>query len=169
MSYPSSFASHFIGAGGVVIHDNKVLLVKLAYGRAKGRWLIPGGFVEKGEILQEAVVREIKEETGMRVRPIGILGIRSMVRKKDNLTDVYVAFLCTLESSPEPLVPQESEITEVNWIPVQDINVREDVPTYTRILIAKALNTKPMNIDDILNANAKSRDDLLKYEQFWTE
>ena len=63
MSYPKSFASHFIGVGGVVIHESHVLLVKLTYGPAKGKWLIPGGLVDAGELLQEAIVREILEET----------------------------------------------------------------------------------------------------------
>ena len=65
MSYPSEFARHFIGVGGIVIHDNKVLLVKLNYGRAANKfWLIPGGFLESGETLIEGVKREVYEETG---------------------------------------------------------------------------------------------------------
>ena len=82
MSYPAEFARHFIGVGGIVIHDNKALLVKLNYGRAQKFWLIPGGFLEAGETLIEGVQREIFEETGMKVEAEGVLGVRTMVRKR---------------------------------------------------------------------------------------
>ncbi len=97
MNYPKSFACHFIGVGGVVIHDSRVLLVKLTYGPAIGKWLIPGGLVDEGETLQEAIVREILEETGISVHPVGVVGLRSMVRTTDHLTDLYCVFLCKLE------------------------------------------------------------------------
>lgn len=116
MSYPIKFACHFIGVGGVVFHNAEVLLVKLSYGPAKGKWLIPGGLVDPGETLQEAVTREIYEETSQNITPLGIIGIRSMVRSTDNLTDLYCIFLCQLESNPNPFLKEDEEIREVRWV-----------------------------------------------------
>ena len=113
MGYPEEFACHFMGVGGVVIHEDKVLLVKLTYGPAKGMWLIPGGLVDRGETLQEAVKREILEETGVKVQPRGIVGIRSMVRAEDQLTDLYCIFMCDVEMSPEELAKDDPEIAEI--------------------------------------------------------
>ena len=64
----SSWAVPLVGVGAVVVRDGRVLLVKRANPPGKGQWAIPGGLVEKGETLQEAAEREIREETGLVIR-----------------------------------------------------------------------------------------------------
>ncbi|MFW9928734.1 MAG: NUDIX domain-containing protein [Candidatus Thorarchaeota archaeon] len=166
MSYPLDFACHFIGVGGVIIHNNKVLLVKLTYGRARGMFLIPGGLVEKGEILEEGLIREIKEETGLDIHPSKIIGIRSMVRERDHLTDLYTIFTCDLISSPDSIHKDNLEIEELKWIEIKDLG-REDVLEYTRIIVKKALSANGMTQDPQLTQSAKKRLNLEKYSQFW--
>ena len=58
-----------MGVGAVVVHEGRVLLIRRGKEPLKGRWLIPGGTVELGETLEQAVVREVREETGLVVRP----------------------------------------------------------------------------------------------------
>ena len=168
MSYPIKFACHFIGVGGVVFHNAEVLLVKLTYGSAKGKWLIPGGLVNPGETLQEAVIREINEETNQNVEPLGIIGIRSMVRSTDNLTDLYCVFLCQLESDPKPFLIEDEEVREVRWFTMNELNEDPTVTEYTRTIVEKALHCQPM----VLNPNWKKvlqqRSHLTKYEHFWS-
>lgn len=77
--------------GGLVVGANGVLLVKMAYGPTKGKYMLPGGIVEPGETLDAAVVREVMEETGISARVIGICGIRSRYDELDN--DTYIIFL----------------------------------------------------------------------------
>jgi ADP-ribose pyrophosphatase YjhB (NUDIX family) len=166
-NYPTEFAKHFIGVGGIVIHNDKALLVKLNYGRAQKYWLIPGGFVNPGETLIEGVEREVFEETGMRVEAQGILGVRTMVRHRDNLTDLYSVLKCVLKSVPEPLVPQASEIKAVTWMPISETMTNPEVLDYSRIIIKKALENKYLQLDKPLNEERKKRLDLSKYEQFW--
>ena len=167
-SYPSEFARHFIGVGGIVIHDNKALLVKLNYGRAANKfWLIPGGFLEAGETLIEAVKREILEETGLKIDVEGVIGVRTMVRNRDRLTDLYCVVKCKLLSEPEPLTPQESEISAVQWLPLNEVFSNPEVLDYSKIIIRKALENKFLKLDGALNEDRKNRLDLSKYEQFW--
>jgi ADP-ribose pyrophosphatase len=56
-----------VAVGGVVIYQNKVLLVLRGKAPAKGLWAIPGGSVQLGESLKMAVEREVWEETGLHV------------------------------------------------------------------------------------------------------
>ena len=52
-----------VGVGGVILSDGKILLEKRKNEPSKGKWTIPGGLVELGETLEQAVVREVEEET----------------------------------------------------------------------------------------------------------
>ena len=167
MSYPKSFACHFIGVGGVVFHKNQVLLVKLTYGPVKGKWLIPGGLVDCGETLQEAVVRELYEETGVKVHPQGIVGLRSMVRIKDHLTDLYSIFLCKLISTADLLIKDEEELAEVRWIPLEELKTNPLITSYTKHVIKQAQNNTLMSYDTLLSEEAQKRPTLEKYEHFW--
>jgi 8-oxo-dGTP diphosphatase len=56
-----------VGVGGVIVQDGKAIIVKRANDPYKGQWSIPGGRVELGESLAEALVREMREETGLDV------------------------------------------------------------------------------------------------------
>jgi 8-oxo-dGTP diphosphatase len=62
-----------VGVGGVLLHRGRVLLIKRGKQPLRGRWVVPGGTVELGESLEEALVREMEEETGIQVRPVNLL------------------------------------------------------------------------------------------------
>jgi 8-oxo-dGTP diphosphatase len=62
---------------GVLVTNGKILLVRRGREPEKGKLALPGGFVEYGERTEEAVVRELKEETGLTTRPIRLLGVYS--------------------------------------------------------------------------------------------
>ncbi len=68
-----------IGAGTVVLHDERVLLVRTIYGATKGRYLLPAGRVNVGELPDVAAARETFEETNLHVQIEGLLGVRLWV------------------------------------------------------------------------------------------
>lgn len=117
---------------GVVIRDKKVLLARHTYGGGKGKLIIPGGYVEHGETPQDALVREYLEETGVRVEPGDIIGIRF------NMHDWYIAFRAEYVSG-EPASDYD-ENSEVLWVDVEDALVRQDVPDLTKKLIQSAMS-----------------------------
>lgn len=56
-----------VGVGAVIVMDGRVVLIRRRYEPLKGQWSLPGGGVEVGETLEDAVTREIHEETGLEV------------------------------------------------------------------------------------------------------
>lgn len=64
-----------VAAAVLVEQDGRVLLVRRAFGPAKGRWSLPAGFVEYDELPSETAIRECREETGLEVELTGLLGI----------------------------------------------------------------------------------------------
>ena len=64
-----------VGVGGVVVNNGRVLLVRRGQQPLKGKWSLPGGLVEVGENLTQALRRELKEETGLEVEPLQVIGV----------------------------------------------------------------------------------------------
>lgn len=57
----------FVGIGAIIICDGKILLEKRKNDPGKGQWSVPGGLVELGESIEQTVLREVREETGLEV------------------------------------------------------------------------------------------------------
>jgi 8-oxo-dGTP diphosphatase len=64
-----------IGVGGVVIDDGRTLLIRRGSHPLKGEWSIPGGLFEVGETLEQGVVRELAEETGLEIRVVELIEV----------------------------------------------------------------------------------------------
>ena len=136
-----------VGVGGVVVRDGAVLLVKRAVEPLRGRWALPGGAVELGETLEEAVVRELKEETNLTVRVLGLVeAFDRITRDPDGRARyhyVLLDFLCEpLDSNPEA----GSDVDAVAWARPEEFAVYELGPHAQRVC-EKALamaRTRPM-------------------------
>src|SRR5271163_4998777 len=64
-----------VGIGGIVIHEGRALLIRRGSEPLRGEWSIPGGSLELGETLEEGVIRELLEETGLEVKISGMVEI----------------------------------------------------------------------------------------------
>lgn len=73
-----------IAVGAVVINDGKVLMIRRAKPPREGEWSIPGGRQDIGETVEEAVVREAKEETGLDVAVTGFLDVIDFIDRAPN-------------------------------------------------------------------------------------
>lgn len=71
-----------VGVGAVVIHGGRVLLIRRGKEPLKGRWVVPGGTVELGETLEEALMREVEEETGLRVCPRELVTVFDRIQRR---------------------------------------------------------------------------------------
>jgi mutator protein MutT len=103
--------------GAIAVHDGRLLLVRRGAGPAAGEWSIPGGRVESGETLAEAVVRELGEETGVEAVCDGMVGWVERIG-----ADYHFVILDFSVTVLDPgLVRAGSDAAEVEWVPVEDV------------------------------------------------
>lgn len=105
----------WLGVNAVVINEsNEWLMVKKQYSGMKGMWSTPAGFVENGETADQAVIRELKEETGIEGVVKGIIGLRTGVIN-DIVSDNMILFLVTPTSCKITVDFPNEEIEIVAW------------------------------------------------------
>jgi len=112
----------FLAVSAAIVRDGRVLIVRRAQPPLAGMWTLPGGVVEAGETLHEAVIREVREETGLAVAPLALAGHREVViRDRDNRVSrhfVILAFAADWKSGE--FTPNE-ELAEGRWIETKEL------------------------------------------------
>lgn len=101
--------------------SNKILLVKRSTVVFKGYWALPGGKVDVGETIEQAIVREVKEETGLHVKIVRKIGEYHEIGIQDGIDyDYYPAcFLVKLVGGK--IKRQEKEIDEIKLVDLREI------------------------------------------------
>ena len=109
----------------MVRRDDSVLLVRLTYSRQAGRYMLPGGYVDPGETITDAVVREVLEETGVTATVEGLIGLRARVEA--GVSNTYCLFLLRFVAG-EPR-PHGRENDDVRWFNLTELEgpARENV------------------------------------------
>jgi len=108
--------------GAVALHDGNLLLIRRGHGPAAGEWSLPGGRVEHGEVLAEAVARELREETGLESvcgELVGWVERISDDRNDDDHHFVILDFQVTVLDDAEPVAGDDA--AEARWVPLADV------------------------------------------------
>lgn len=119
----------------LVRRDERILLVASTYlNHSQPLWNMPGGRQRGGELLQETVVRELAEETGMQGRVRELCYLSESYDGQTHITNVTFA----LEATGEPRVPsiEGDHVVEAAWIPISEISNRIHVRVVREPLIA---------------------------------
>jgi 8-oxo-dGTP pyrophosphatase MutT (NUDIX family) len=103
-----------LGAGAVVVHEGRVLLVRNIRGVTAGRYLLPAGRIEPDELPDRAAAREAFEETNLQVAIEGLLGVRLWVMD-DGEHNYFFMFLGRLVSPVSDLRPNLAEIDDARF------------------------------------------------------
>ena len=137
-----SFATHFIGAGAVVLNSRRELLVVNELHRrdlSRPYYKLPGGALQPGEHLVNAVTREVFEETGVRAKFDALVCFRHWHGYRWNKSDIY--FICRLSPLSEEITIQLDEIEESRWMPVAEYLASDYVGIFNKRVVRAALES----------------------------
>jgi len=111
-----------VGVGAVVLHEDRVLLVRRGGRPSPGKWSLPGGLVELGETTAEAVRREIAEECGCDIRVVGICGvIDRVVHDAEGRVRYHYVLIDYLAYPASVAITAGSDAADACWYPVDRI------------------------------------------------
>ncbi len=106
-----------VTVGGIILRNNKVLLTKRKVKIEKGKWCLPGGHIEIGESAEEAIKREIKEETGLDVKKVKFLFYQDEFIKKLDWSAVVLVFLVEAKGK----LKENAEVSEFRFFSKSEI------------------------------------------------
>ncbi len=129
-----------VGVGAVVLdEEGRVLLVRRAHEPLKGEWSLPGGAVELGETLEEALVRELLEETGLTVVVGPVVEVLDRVeRGPDGRVEYHFVIIDYLCRAVGGRTTSGSDAAEAVWVPPAELE-RYRLTDKAASVIAKAI------------------------------
>lgn len=113
--------NHRIAAGGILIKDDKILLVKYKNNESSSYLVAPGGAVEENENIKIAIKREILEETGILVEPISVIMIEDLNCKKFKMCKIWMNCKFISGEIVNTLEAKKEGICEVGWYSLTDL------------------------------------------------
>ena len=96
-----------------------VLLIERGFEPFKGRWAFPGGFMNMDETAEQCAIRELEEETGLKVSSIHQIGAYSKVDRDPRGRTITVAYLATIDAPAE--VHGQDDAAKAEWFPIDKL------------------------------------------------
>ena len=110
------------GVGTVLIKDGKVLLIKRASEPDKGMWSIPGGLIEYGETAEDAAIREVFEETGLKVEKVQFVdAVTKVIYDEEEKVEYHFSIFDFKTDSFEGQVEASDDAEEAKWVKFEDV------------------------------------------------
>lgn len=127
-----------VGCGAFIVNEKNELLLQLRNkAPEKEYWSIPGGRVELFETFEQAVKREVKEETGVDVEVVRLLGICDHIIENEERHWVSPSYLCKIVKG-EPQIMEPTKHLDMKWFPLE--NLPEKITITTQDAIRKYKN-----------------------------
>lgn len=107
-----------LGVGALIFNRDRILLVERGKEPLNGYWSIPGGVLETGETLEQGVVREVREETGLEVKPVKVLEIfERIIRDASGAAEyhyVLIDYICRITGGE---LSAADDASRAAWVP----------------------------------------------------
>lgn len=132
------------GVAATVFHNGCILLSVRGKAPSKGKWGLPGGAVETGETLENAVIREVEEETNVTIRPIKLLTFFDAITREENGEVLYhyilFEYLCEFVSGE---VKAMSDAPDARWVSINELD-KIDIMESTKMFIKRVLTEEDL-------------------------
>ncbi len=132
-------ARPIVGVGAVIVDGERVLLIRRGHEPLKGEWSLPGGAVELGETLVEALAREVLEETGLRVEVGSVIDVIDRVqRTSDGRVEhhyVVVDYVCRMVGGT---LAASSDAADARWVAIGELQAYRLTDAAHRIVLKGA-------------------------------
>jgi mutator protein MutT len=120
-----------VGVGAVIICDGKILLEKRRNEPGKGKWSIPGGLVELGETAEQTVIREVEEETSLKVEKPELIDVVGNIIRDENGEIKYhfviIDYFVKLRSGD---LEVGSDAEELRWVLLDEVEKYDLTKTF---------------------------------------
>lgn len=128
-----------LGVGAVIFQDDRVLLIERGQEPLKGWWTLPGGLVETGERLDQALRREVLEETGLIVEPLTVAAIfERIMPDAEGRTEFHYVIVDYLCRPAGGTLAWGSDVADARWVRLDEMEALKIAPG-TPPVIEKAL------------------------------
>jgi 8-oxo-dGTP diphosphatase len=129
-----SYPEHpLVGIGALIFEGSRILLAQRGKAPLMGQWSLPGGLVETGESLENAVRREVLEETGLEVKPLGVLEIfERIIRNPDGAAEYHYVLLDYICRVTGGTLCAGDDACKVQWVErrgLKDLHITEGTLT----------------------------------------
>ena len=122
-----------VGVGAIILDEGKILLEKRKNAPGKGKWSVPGGLVELGERIEQAVIREVKEETGLDVYEPRLVDVVNYVSLSEKGAVKYhfviIDYLVTVKCG-KPKAASDAEA--LKWVPFNEVEEYDLTESFRR-------------------------------------
>ncbi|HHD75393.1 MAG TPA: NUDIX domain-containing protein [Campylobacterales bacterium] len=143
--------THTIGVGAVVINDkNELLMVRDRIHTSRSLYKLPGGMLEHAQSLEEGVVREVWEETGIKAKLIKMVSVLNSHPFTFNKSNMYIVFQLEAESF-EINVVDTAEIEFALWMPLDEFFAHEEMSEFQKNLVKSALDNQGLSLREYDN------------------
>jgi len=120
-----------VGVGAVIISNGKILLEKRKNEPGKGKWSIPGGLVELGENIEQTVIREVREETGLEVeKPEHIDVVDNIIRDGNGEIKYHFVIIDYFVKLKGGTMKATSDAEELRWIALDEVEKYDLTKTF---------------------------------------
>jgi len=124
-----------VGVGGVVIRDERALLIRRGSAPLEGEWSIPGGMLEIGETILDGVQRELLEETAIEVKVLDLIEVfERLTRDEAGKLKYHFVILDYLCEAVRGEARAGSDVTDVAWARAEELNAYSLTTTATRVI-----------------------------------